>query len=105
MGSSGTRLVQWWSLRTWGLSESLIDAAAYHHHPFLSPVTNQRLHVARALRLATRRGRGVTIPGEPVHAVRNTGAMAMLGLNDALLDETQAMLPERLSQLQEALAG
>ena len=89
----------------WGLSESLIDAAGYHHHPFQSPVTNQRLTWLVHFGLQLAAGAAFRFPGEPVHAVRNAGAMAMLGLSDALLDEAQTMLPEGLSQLQEALAG
>jgi hypothetical protein len=89
----------------WGVSESLIDAAGYHHHPMQSPVTNQRLTWLVHFGLQLAAGAAFRFPGEPVHAVRNADAIAMLGLSDALLDEAQAMLPERLAQLQEALAG
>ena len=89
----------------WGVSESLIDSAGCHHHPLQSPVTNQRLTWLVHFGLQLAAGATFRFPGEPVHAVRNADAMALLGLSDALLDEAQAMLPERLSQLQEALAG
>jgi HD-like signal output (HDOD) protein len=89
----------------WGLPASLMDAAAHHHHPSLSPVTNQRLTWLVHFGLHLAAGAGFRFPGEPMHAVRSAGAMAKLGLCDALLDETQKMLPDRLSQLQNALAG
>jgi HD-like signal output (HDOD) protein len=89
----------------WGLPASLIDAVACHHHPFLSPVPNQRLTWLVHFGLQLAADAGFRFPGEPVHAVRDAGAMAMLGLSDALLDETQTMLPVRMSKLQEALAG
>jgi HD-like signal output (HDOD) protein len=88
----------------WGLPASLSDAAEYHHHPFLSPVTNRRLTWLVHFGLQLAAGAGFNFVLEPLHTVRDAGAMAMLGLNDALLDATQTMLPERLSQLQEALA-
>ena len=89
---------------SWNLPVPLIDAVAFHHHPREAPAQNRRLAWLVHAGLQVARGAGFGFPLEPLHALRDAEAMADLGISDAALDELQAALPERLAQLQAALA-
>jgi len=89
---------------SWQLPAALVDAAAHHHHPHESPAATRSLTWFVHFGLQLARGAGFSFPLEPAHAGRDADTLELLGLSEAILDDVQASLPERIAELQAALA-
>jgi HD-like signal output (HDOD) protein len=89
---------------SWQLPAPLVDAAAHHHHPHEGPAASRSLTWLVHFGLQLARGAGFSFPLEPAHAGRDTDTLELLGLSEAILDDVQATLPERIAELQAALA-
>jgi HD-like signal output (HDOD) protein len=90
---------------SWQLPASLAGAVACHHAPQAASEYHRNLASLLHLGMQLAQASGHRCPLERVLAVRSESAMQRLGLTDADLDGVQDALPERLGQLQQALAG
>jgi HD-like signal output (HDOD) protein len=90
---------------SWQLPEPLIQAAAHHHHPQEAPAATRSLTWLVHFGLHVAHGAGFSFAVEPAHAECDSDTLALLGLSQAALDEVQAALPQRIAELQGALAG
>lgn len=89
---------------SWRLPPTLINVAACHHRPDGAPAPYRAPAWLVHLGLQLAQGAGFGFPLEPVHASRSAAGMALLGVDDAKLDDLQRLLPERVAQMQGALA-
>lgn len=89
---------------SWKLPALLVSATSHHHDPAaaagqdgeLAALVNLGNHVSLAA--------GMGFPCEPMAGERNAGATALLALSDDHFERVSAMLPEHVTELQNALA-
>jgi HD-like signal output (HDOD) protein len=89
---------------SWQLPASLIAAVSHHHAPLEAPLAQRPLAALLHLGLQLAQASGHGFPLEPAAPARDPALLELLGLEAEQLDLVQAALPERLAQLQRALA-
>jgi HD-like signal output (HDOD) protein len=87
----------------WQLPDALVAAARHHHEPSEAPGAHRELTalVNLGANLALASGHTFALESDP--GVRDSSAVAQLGLSDADMNHVEASLPQRMGELRGAL--
>ncbi len=87
----------------WNFPEAMAIAAAHHHRPLQAPPPHQPLTAIISLAAALAWRSGHAHPLEPQDGVAARDAAALLGIDEANLEEILALLPTRVAEFRSAL--
>jgi HD-like signal output (HDOD) protein len=92
-------------LSAWRLPQLLTDAVRFHHEPLGAPPESRKLAALVELGHDLSIGCGIGFGPETVAVEPPTDVLALLAISTESIQQVAAELPERVAQLQAALAG